>query len=209
MKLLLATRNRDKVDELRVILAGLPLELVSLGDLEDAPEVEEDGDTFEENALKKARAAHGATGLPTCAEDSGLEVDFLHGGPGVWSARYAGPEQDYAANNRKLLEELYGVPEARRTARFVCAAALVGAAPPAGGRPLPPLLFRGEVHGRITTGPRGESGFGYDPVFLVPEEGRTFAEMPREHKNEISHRAQAFRQVRLALKQILAAGKAP
>jgi len=202
MKLLLATRNRDKLTELGAILGDLPLELVSLRDVGEVPEVEEDGDTFEENALKKARVAHEATGLATCADDSGLEVDFLHGGPGVWSARYAGPGGDYEANNRKLLEELLGVSEARRGARFVCAAALVGAAPA-------PLLFRGEIHGRILTELRGENGFGYDPLFLVPDEGKTFAEMPREHKNAISHRAVAFRHVHLALKQILDAGTPP
>jgi XTP/dITP diphosphohydrolase len=185
MKLVVATRNRGKVEEIREILSDLPIQVYSLENFPDAPEVEEDGDTFEENASKKASVIARYTGLPTIADDSGLQVDALNGEPGVRSARFAGKGASDAERNAKLLSLLRGIPYPERTARFVCVVAL--ARP--GERP---SLFRGECQGYITDRPRGKSGFGYDPLFLVPEYGRTFAELGPRIKNRISHRAKAL-----------------
>ncbi len=185
-RVIIASRNRGKIAEFQELLRRLEVDALSLTDFPDLPEVAETGATFQENALLKARAAAGATGLVAVADDSGLEVDYLSGAPGIYSSRYAGTMQDEAANIRKLLAALEGVPPSRRTARFRCVIAIVT---PLGGE----YLSEGVCEGRITTAPRGGDGFGYDPVFLVPFLGQTFAELGTQVKNRISHRAQAVK----------------
>lgn len=185
MKVVLATKNAGKAMEIGRMLEGSGVEIISL---EGFPEVElppETGKTMKENALLKARAAAGATGLPALADDSGLEVDFLGGAPGVYSARYSGEKAADEENWKKLLRELEGVPAERRAARFRCAIALVGF-------DADEHLFEGVFEGLIAEAPRGTGGFGYDPVFFVPEAGRTAAELAPDEKNRISHRARAL-----------------
>jgi XTP/dITP diphosphohydrolase len=192
MRLVLATTNRDKVREIEVILRGLGIDLVSLDVFPDVRPGVEDGRTFEENARIKAESIRDQTGLSALADDSGLEVDALGGLPGVRSARFAGETADYAANNRRLQAVLKGLPSEDRTARFICAACLAEA----GGET---FTVRGTLEGRIIDEPRGSSGFGYDPLFLVPEYGQTLAELGAEVKNRISHRARALKAVRVRL----------
>lgn len=182
----LATHNRHKVVELRRIMNGAPIELVSGLDLQ-IPDVEETGDTFADNALLKARACVEATGLPSVADDSGLVVDALRGAPGVRSARYAGEGADDDANLRLVLERLGGATE--RSARFVCVAALVT---PDGHE----VTEDGVMEGVLTDAPRGEGGFGYDPIFVAVGEQRTNAELTPTEKDAISHRGAAFRALR-------------
>lgn len=186
--LVLATRNSGKLLEMRRLLEDAGMEVLGLADLPELPEVVEDGSTFAENARKKAETVADLTGLPCLADDSGLVVEALDGQPGVHSARYAGPRAEDAENNRQLLEELTGVPANRRQAAFVCVMAL--SCPGESTR-----LFEGRVRGRILTTPRGQGGFGYDPLFWVEEQQRTMAELPLEIKNRISHRGQALRRV--------------
>jgi XTP/dITP diphosphohydrolase len=183
VKLLVATRNRHKLDEIRAILAQHGVACVGLDEMPAAPEVVEDGDTFEANAIKKAVSLARATGLWTLADDSGLEVEALGGAPGVRSARYAGEPSNDGANNRKLLAEL-GVRGDRR-ARFRCAIAL---ADPAGGV----RTVSGACPGMILTAARGQGGFGYDPLFVPDGSHLTFAELDGATKNRISHRARAL-----------------
>ncbi|MHB8927644.1 MAG: XTP/dITP diphosphatase [Bacillota bacterium] len=193
-KLVLATRNAGKEHELKALLAGLPLEVVSLRNYPDVPELVEDGDTFAANAAAKARQAAAFTGEMALADDSGLEVDALAGRPGVHSARFAGPRANDADRNAKLLEMLEGVPTERRTARFKAAMAVAW---PGGGCGLPGLLEVEEAcEGLITEAPRGDGGHGFDPVFLYGPAGRTFAEMTIDEKNEVSHRGRAARTIR-------------
>lgn len=202
--LLIATHNPGKVREYRALLADLPLDLVYLDDLGITDEVEETGATFEENALLKARYYASRTGLWTWADDSGLEVDALGGRPGVHSARYAGPDASDADRYRKLLVELQGHPRPW-TARFRCAVALVR---PDGVE----AVCHGTLEGEITDTPRGSHGFGYDPVFYLPERGQTLAELPPEEKNRISHRARAAQTAREVLRgwlNVADAGDAP
>lgn len=182
----LATHNRHKVVELRRIMDGAPIELVSGLDLQ-IPDVEETGDTFADNALLKARACVEATGLPSVADDSGLVVDALRGAPGVRSARYAGEGADDDANLRLVLERLGGATE--RSARFVCVAALVT---PDGQE----VTEDGVMEGVLTDAPRGDGGFGYDPIFVAVGEQRTNAELTPTEKDAISHRGAAFRALR-------------
>jgi XTP/dITP diphosphohydrolase len=187
MKLVIATGNRGKVDEIAEILAQDDIELCSLGDFPGMPEVIEDGVTFLENALKKASAASSFTGLPALADDSGLMVDALDGAPGVMSARFAPTTEE---RNSKLLGLLTEVPDRCRTARFVCALALIR---PNGMK----WTTTGVCEGVITHEPAGTEGFGYDPLFFYPPLGKTFAEIPIKIKNGISHRGialAAFRQ---------------
>jgi len=191
-KLLIATNNRGKLREYATLLAGLPLALVSLADVGISDAVEEDGATFEENARIKARAYCALSGLPTLADDSGLEVDALGGAPGVYSARYAGAGADDAARYRKLLEALKDVPAGRRTARFRCAIAL---ALPDGTE----VVAEGSCEGVIGRAPRGQHGFGYDPVFYMPALGLTMAELSPEVKDRVSHRARALMRMKPAL----------
>jgi XTP/dITP diphosphohydrolase len=202
--LVIATRNPGKVRELAELLADLPLKLLSLADFPDLPDIPEEGETFAANAAAKARQVAALTGLPALADDSGLEVAALGGRPGVYSARYAAdrtaplPPTD-EDNWRKLLEELEGVPEAERQARFVCEIAL---ALPDG------RLFqaRGECPGMIAPEPRGREGFGYDPVFWLPQYGATMAEVGLEVKNRLSHRARALAEMKETLRRLLCEG---
>lgn len=187
MQLVMATRNAGKLREIRRLLAESGIEVLSLADFPDLPEVEEDGLTFADNARKKGETIARQTGRLTLADDSGLEVAALDGAPGVHSARYAGTGSDDQANNRKLLAALSGVAAEGRQAAFVCVMALCSPAEEC-------HFFRGRVEGEILPAPRGEGGFGYDPLFLVPEFGRTMAELPLDLKNRISHRGQALRQ---------------
>jgi len=187
MELVIATRNQGKLREIRRLLAETEVEVLGLDAFADLPEVEEDGATFAENARKKASTVARLTGRLTLADDSGLEVAFLDGAPGVRSARYAGAGADDAANNRKLLAALAGVPRNDRRGAFVCAMVLCG--PDDDCR-----FFSGRLEGVLTEEARGDGGFGYDPLFLVPEYGKTLAELPLEIKNRISHRGQALRQ---------------
>ena len=193
MKVVVATRNRGKLRELVPLLAGLKLELRTIDELAPDAELREDGLTFVENALAKARQAARVTGLPAIADDSGLEVDALDGAPGVYSARYAGPGADDDSNNAKLLEALRGVPPAQRRARFRCVAVFVDPS-----RALE-LVRDGACEGEVLEAPRGHEGFGYDPLFFVPAVGRTMAELPLDEKNRLSHRAAAFRALSDAL----------
>lgn len=192
-ELVLATRNRHKGEELAALLGDLGIRIRTLDEFPDTPEVIEDGETCEANATKKARVIADATGLPAVADDTGLEVDALDGRPGVFAARYAGESATYEDNWRKLLRELSGVPRERRTARFVTVAAM---AFPVGGV----QVARGVLPGLIAEAPSGTQGFGYDPVFLVPELRKTLAQLSTDEKNRISHRAKAFAKVREILK---------
>ncbi len=196
-EVLVATRSPHKLQEIRELLSDSPYEVVSLEELGEEERAEEEQierfDSFEENALAKARYFHARTGRFTMADDSGLCVDALDGRPGVHTKRFA-PEQlarrwgRAEANNRYLLEKLHGVPDEERTARYRCAIAAYD-----GSRS---LIWTGRVEGRIAGDPRGTGGFGYDPLFIVPEYGKTFAELPAEVKNSMSHRARALEQVR-------------
>lgn len=195
IKMVIASRNMGKIQEYRKLLQDLPLTIVSLADFSGLSDIPETGTTFRENALIKARAAAAATGQMALADDSGLEVDYLQGAPGVFSARYAGPGKDDQANNKKLLEALRGVPSEQRGARFRCVIALVT---PQGKE----FLSEGVCQGEIAFRPRGTKGFGYDPLFLIPSLGKTFAELDPDVKNQISHRAQAMREMREILSQV-------
>jgi len=185
MQLLVATRNRGKIKEIKALLDGLVEEVICAADLPELPETVEDGATFAENALKKAREASKATGLAVLADDSGLVVDGLNGRPGVYSARFAGVGANDAVNNVKLLQEVAGLSQVERRAAFVCSMAYVS---PDGVE----RLFEGRVEGTIIDQPRGEHGFGYDPLFLVNGYQQTMAELPLGEKNRISHRGQAL-----------------
>jgi len=197
-KLLIATNNRGKREEIGALLAELPIAIVSGAEVA-LPAVAETGATYAENALLKARAAAAATGLAALADDSGLEVDALGGAPGVRSARFAGPDAGDEANNRLLLARLVRVPPAARTARFVCTMALV----------LPDgraIVTRGSVEGAILAAPRGSGGFGYDPLFYYAPLAATFGEARAAAKNEVSHRARALRAMVERIRVLVAAG---
>jgi XTP/dITP diphosphohydrolase len=202
-RIVLATRNGHKVRELQVILADLieelDLEIVGMGEFPDVAEVVETGVTFEENATLKAVAAVQATGLPALADDSGLAVDVLGGAPGVFSARWAGTQGQDRANLELLLGQLYDVPDEHRAAAFVCAAVL---ALPDGTV----VVREGRMPGSLTREPRGDNGFGYDPILLVEGDSRTSAELTFEEKNAISHRGKAFRTLAADLRKIFAEG---
>ncbi len=193
--LVVATRNPGKILEINALLTGLVDQISCAADFVDFPETVEDGATFEENALKKAREAACFTGYPALADDSGLVVDALDGRPGVFSARYAGEGAGDAANNVRLLNECRDVPDDRRQAAFVCVLAFVT---PEGVE----QLFTGRVAGRILSTARGEGGFGYDPLFLVDGFDRSMAELELAEKNAVSHRAQAFIKFREYLEMI-------
>jgi XTP/dITP diphosphohydrolase len=188
-ELVLATRNRHKGEELAALLSDLGVTIRTLDEFPDAPEVVEDGDTCEANAIKKARAIAEFTGLPAVADDTGLEVDALDGRPGIYAARYAGEGATYEDNCQKLLQELAGVPREQRTARFLTVAAI--ALPSDGVR-----VAQGTLDGVIAEEASGTLGFGYDPVFLIPELGKTLAQLSADQKNTISHRAKAFFKMR-------------
>ena len=198
MNLILASRNKKKIKEVEAILATHfeDVRILSLDDVGYVGDIEEDGTTFEENALIKARTAVAAGGgnYPAIADDSGLSVDVLGGAPGVYSARYAGEHGDDAANNALLLRNLADVPAEARTARFVCCIALVF---PDGRE----LTVRGETEGLIIDEARGNGGFGYDPYFYYPPFGKTFSELSAEEKNAISHRGKAIAKLAEKLQQ--------
>ena len=196
MDLILATRNEGKVRELRAMLSGLDIAVTSLADHPKVPEIIEDGETFLENARKKARAVVEITGRMALADDSGLVVEALGGAPGVNSARYAGRQGDYKVNNEKLLEEMADVPDGERDAAFVCTMVL---ARPGGEE----WDVEGRCEGEIIREYRGSGGFGYDPLFYVSEEGLTMAELPMGRKNEISHRGRALCKMKEILVDIL------
>lgn len=194
MKIVLATANRDKLREMRHALDGLDVEILTRDEFPGLHDVVEDGATLEDNARKKAREICEATSLPSVADDTGLEVDALDGAPGVYSSRFAGENVTYEDNVKELLRRLEGVPDEKRTARFRCVLALIE---PSGVE----VLVEGVCEGTILTDTRGESGFGYDPVFYVPAAERTFAEMSLEEKDEISHRGIALKRMRRVLKE--------
>lgn len=184
--IVLATRNEGKVKELRKVLGDFAIDLRSLNDFGPIPEAVEDGDTFDENAYKKALFTARVLGLPAIADDSGLIVEALDGAPGVYSARYAGDNATDAENTKKLLTEMAG--QTNRKAAFHC---VISIAVPSG----PALTYEGKCEGTITTEPSGSDGFGYDPVFFSPELGKTFAESSIEEKNRISHRGRALQEI--------------
>ncbi len=188
MKLLIATGNQGKLKEIRRLLEGAPIEIVGLDQLTNPPEVVEDGATFTANARKKAQEMARFSGYLTLADDSGLVVDALNGAPGVYSARYAGEQGDDTANNNKLLANMATIADERRRAAFHCVVALAW---PDGRCE----TYAGQVSGLIMREARGDGGFGYDPLFIVPEYGKTMAELPLEIKNRISHRGTALRKV--------------
>ncbi len=195
-RLLIATRNPGKVREYEQLLAGLPLSLTYLSEEGIAHEVEETGETFAENAIRKAEEYARISGLLTLADDSGLEVDALGGEPGVHSSRYAGPGASDEDRYRLLLERIAGVPWEKRGARFRC---VIAVAEPEGKT----YTAEGACEGMIARAPQGDYGFGYDPVFYLPEYAKTMAELPPEVKNRISHRARATREMRSILETIL------
>ena len=199
MKVVVATRNRHKVREIAALLdqAGLSIELVPIDAVAPNVELVEDQDTFEGNALAKARQAAQACGMAAIADDSGIEVDALGGAPGVRSARWAGDPCDDARNNQKLLRELEGVPAERRTARYRCAAVLVDL------ERRKEVVRSGACEGVVLASPRGQGGFGYDPLFFLPELGQTMAEIDLGQKNRLSHRAAAFRALAVAIRDLL------
>ncbi len=196
MKILVATRNPGKLKEFKHFLKDLPAQLLSLRDFPDLKEIDEPYRTFAENADHKARSAFKQTGLISLGDDSGLEVDALSGGPGIFSARFAGAEADDARNNQKLLGLLQAVPMEKRTARFVCALAMAIKEDEI-------RLVEGEARGLIRFEPRGGKGFGYDPVFYFPDLGKTFAELDPFKKLEVSHRGDALRKLRPMVMELM------
>lgn len=191
LKIVLATRNRDKIQEIRDALKGLSIEISTLDYFPDVPDLVEDGTTLEQNAIKKASLVFQKTNLLSLADDTGLEVDFLDGNPGVYSSRFAGEDATYDDNINKLLTLMKGVPEENRTARFRCVIALIG--------PAFTQTVEGMIEGLILEKRRGTLGFGYDPIFYVPAIGKTFAEIPIGLKNQISHRGLALQKARRIL----------
>jgi XTP/dITP diphosphohydrolase len=202
--LVVATNNRGKLDELRALVEGLPVEVRGITDVvRDPPQVVEDGDTFAANAQKKAIAIARMTMMMTLADDSGLEVDVLHGRPGVRSARFAHPRATDAENNAALLAALEALADAESaafSARFRCVLALIDPFTNGGE----PSMVEGVCEGAITRTPRGSGGFGYDPLFVVADTGKTMAELEPSQKNQISHRAKAFAALRPLLERVLA-----
>lgn len=199
MKIIFATGNKDKMVEIRMILADLGMEILSMKEAGVAIDVVEDGSTFEENAMIKASAIAAlpevkAMGAIVLADDSGLEIDYLNKEPGIYSARYAGTETSYDIKNSLLLSRMKGVPDELRTARFVCAIAAVF---PNGDKE----VVRGTMEGRLAYEPAGENGFGYDPIFYLPEYGCTSAQLSPEKKNALSHRGQGLRMMRRIMEQ--------
>jgi len=194
-QLVIATSNKRKLNEINSVLADTSWQILSLQDFPEIKPIAETGSTFRENALLKARTVFQHTLLLTLADDSGLEVDALAGAPGVTSARYAGPEHDYAANNCKLLKSLEGIPAGQRQAQFRCVVAIVGNGIE--------KIVEGVVRGQIIQELRGRSGFGYDPLFVPDGYDKTYAELGEGIKNRISHRAIAFRKALILVEQLL------
>ena len=195
MEIIFATNNQDKMREIREIMADFPVKIVSLKEAGIKADIVEDGTTFEENAIIKATAICRMTGRVVLADDSGLEIDYLGGEPGIYSARYMGEDTSYHIKNAKLIERLEGVPDEKRTARFVCAVAAAFPEKEAGGG-IRTETVRGTIEGIIGYKEEGENGFGYDPIFYLPERGCTTASLPMDEKNAISHRGNALRKIK-------------
>ena len=194
--MIVATRNKGKVREIREALKGLGLRIYALSAFRGVPEVEEDGKSFTENALKKARFYSKVFGKLTMADDSGLEVDGLKGMPGIYSARYSGEGASSQKNNEKLLQEMEGISLSKRGARFKCIIAMVS---PEGRE----AMAEGACKGRIGFREKGKKGFGYDPLFILPKYGKTMAELSLEEKNKMSHRGKALRKIRKIIKTFM------
>jgi len=188
-RIIFATGNAGKMKEIREILSDLPYEVVSMKEAGVTADIIEDGTTFEENAMIKAKTIAKLTGEIAMADDSGLEVDYLDKAPGIYSARFLGEDTSYDIKNKYLIDQLAGVEGAERSARFVCAIACVW---PDGKS----KVCRATIEGELAKAPAGENGFGYDPIFYVPQYGKTTAELSMEEKNEISHRAKALREMK-------------
>ena len=195
-RIIFATGNEGKMKEIRMILADLGVPVLSMKEAGVSADIVEDGKTFEENAAIKAETIRDLTGAIVLADDSGLEIDYLGGEPGIYSARYMGEDTSYDIKNQNLLDRLEGVPDEKRTARFVCA---ICAALPDGRK----LTTRGTIEGIIGHDISGENGFGYDPIFWLPEYGCSTAELSPEKKNELSHRGKALRAIKEQLREIL------
>ena len=191
-KIIFATTNTGKIKEIKEILSDCDVEVISMKEMNITTDVEENGTTFEENSLIKARAISKLTGLPVLADDSGLEVDYLNGEPGIYSARYLGRDTDYDYKNNYIIDKLKDAKDSERSARFVCVISLVL---PDGRE----FVKKGIMEGRIGYEIKGENGFGYDPIFYLPEYGKTSAEISGEEKNKISHRGKALR----AMKELI------
>lgn len=196
VKVVIATKNRDKLREIEAVLEGFPIKIYSLFDYPCIVPIEENGTTLMENALKKASYVNNLTGRWGIADDTGLFVDILSGAPGVYSARFAGNEATYKENRKKLLDALEGVPFEKRNGRFVCCMALILDSSRK-------EVFEGVVEGYITEKEIGKGGFGYDSIFLLPEIGKTFAELSFEEKNKLSHRTIALQKLRVRLAELL------
>ena len=192
-KIVFATTNEGKVKEIKEILEGFLVEVVSMKEMDITTDIEENGTTFEENSLIKAREISKLTGLPALADDSGLEVDYLNGEPGIYSARYLGKDTDYNYKNNYIIDRLKEAEDKERSARFICVISLVL---PDGRE----FVKKGVMEGRIGYEIKGENGFGYDPIFYLPEYGKTSAELSSDEKNKISHRGKALR----AMKEVIA-----
>ena len=192
-KIIFATTNNGKLKEIKEILSDFDIEVVSMKEMNITTDIEENGTTFEENSLIKAREVSKLSGLPALADDSGLEVDYLNGEPGIYSARYLGRDTDYDYKNNYIIDKLKEAKGKERAARFVCVISLVL---PDGRE----FVKKGIMEGEIAYGIKGGNGFGYDPIFFLPEYGKTSAEISREEKNKISHRGKALR----AMKELIA-----
>jgi len=192
-KIVFATTNAGKIKEIKEILSDFDVEVASMKEMNITADIEENGATFEENSLIKARAVSKLTGLPALADDSGLEVDYLNGEPGIYSARYLGRDTDYDYKNNYIIKKLKDAKDEERSARFVCVISLVL---PDGRE----FVKKGVMEGRIGYEIKGENGFGYDPIFYLPEYGKTSAEISAEEKNKISHRGKALS----AMKELIA-----
>ncbi|MDD5132006.1 MAG: XTP/dITP diphosphatase, partial [bacterium] len=198
--LVLATKNRDKIREIRHLLRGLKVKILSIEDYPDLPEVHEDGETLRDNAIKKAVTIAAYTGKWALADDTGLAVAALDGAPGVYSARFAGPGCKYIDNNKKLLRLLADLPKSKRRAQFEC---VISLADP-GGKV---HSVTGVINGYIGTEMKGQHGFGYDPVFVVPEYGKTFAQLGLKTKNQISHRGKALEKIKKVIKKMIVSAR--
>lgn len=194
-KIIFATSNEEKMKEIRMILQDAEFEVISMKEAGITEDIVEDGTTFEENAVIKAKAIHLLTGETVLADDSGLEIDYLNGEPGIYSARYMGEETSYTIKNESLIKRLEGVNDSNRSARFVCAIAAI----------LPNgeiIVTRGEMEGQIGYEEKGENGFGYDPILFLPQFGCTSAQLLPEQKNNISHRGKALEQMKIKLNNL-------
>lgn len=195
-KLVVATKNKGKIAEIKEVLQYMPFEVLSMGDIGITIDVVEDGKTFEENSLKKAIEICKVSNTIVIADDSGIEVDYLDGAPGIYSARFGGPEATDEDRNAKLLDMLKGVPHEKRTARYVCAIAV---AFPDGRA----FVVRDTCEGYVDTESKGNNGFGYDPIFYIPEFGKSMAEISMDIKNKISHRAKALNKMAVKMKEFI------